>query len=146
MASSADSLCIRSVLLLLIGLKASARGTDPHKQPLHRVRSITFSSPTYLLYLSGFYVKDIGFSDQRHLPLRCGLTKVHLCLGCDFGSRFLQIHHWPCRELLVPPRESSSRFLQAPLLYCLLIPSFKGFGRTFTDSLLTIPVAHFETG
>ncbi|MDP3705374.1 MAG: hypothetical protein Q8R24_05640, partial [Legionellaceae bacterium] len=32
-------------------------------------------------------------------------------------------------------------FLQAPLLYCLLIPSFQGFGRTFTDSILTIPVA-----
>jgi hypothetical protein len=32
-------------------------------------------------------------------------------------------------------------FLQAPLLYCLLIPSFQGFDRTFTDSILTIPVA-----
>ena len=34
-------------------------------------------------------------------------------------------------------------FLQAPLLYCLLIPSFQGYGRNFTDSLLTIPVARW---
>lgn len=105
MASSARSLCIDSALLPLLGLKASARGTDPHKQLLHRVRSITFSSPTYLLYLSQIYGKDIGFGDHRHLPLYCGLPKVHSRLGCDFGSRFLQILHWLSSTLLVPPRE-----------------------------------------
>ena len=77
MASSANPLCISSAFLLCLGLKASARGTDPHKRLLHRVRSITFSSPTYLLYHNGFYVKDIGIGDHRHLPLRCSLPKVH---------------------------------------------------------------------
>ena len=141
MASSASSLCIDLALLLHLGLKASARGTDPHKQLLHRVRSITFSSPTYLLYLSQIYGKDIGFGDHRHLPLCCGLPKVHSRLGCDFGSRFLQILHWLASTHRIPPRECTCSFLQAPLRFRLLIPSFQGFSWTSTNSLLTIPVA-----
>jgi len=84
MASSVDSLCIRFVLLLRIGLKASARGTDPHKQPLRRVRSITISSPTYLLYPTRIYVKDIGFSGTGHLPLRGSLFKGSLSFRLRF--------------------------------------------------------------
>ena len=144
MASSANPLCISIALLLCLGLKASARGTVPHKRLLHRVRSISFSSPTYLLYHSGFYVKDIGIGDQRHLPLRCSLPKVHT----EFRLRFwLTLSSDPSlahTRTFFPPRVSSYEFLQAPLLYCLLIPSFQGFGRTFTNSILTIPVARSQ--
>ena len=62
MASSANPLCISAALLLCLGLKVSARGTDPHKRLLHRVRSITFSSPTYLLYLGRILRK--GYWDR----------------------------------------------------------------------------------
>ena len=84
MASSANSLCINIASLLCLGLKASARGTDPHRQLFHRVRSITFSPPTYLLYLNGFYVKDIGFSNPRYLPPRSGLIKGSLAFRLRF--------------------------------------------------------------
>jgi hypothetical protein len=33
------------------------------------------------------------------------------------------------------------KFLRAPLLYCLYIPSFQGYSWTFTSSLSTVPVA-----
>ena len=149
MASSANPLCISVALLLCLGLKASARGTDPHKRLLHRVRSISFSSPTYLLYPSRFYVKDIGIGDHRHLPLRCSLPKVHtkfrlrfwLKLSSDpsLAALFLQSPFFRGVKFYIPV--TLVWFLQAPLLYCLLIPSFQGFGRTFTNSILTIPVA-----
>jgi len=149
MASSANPLCISVALLLCLGLKASARGTDPHKRLLHRVSSISFSSPTYFLYPNRFYVKDIGFSDHRHLSSAEAYPKVHTKFRLRFWlklssepslpSLFLQSPFFRGVKFYIPV--TLVWFLQAPLLYCLLIPSFQGFGRTFTDSILTIPVA-----
>jgi hypothetical protein len=69
MALSAGSLCIDLALLPCLGLKASARGTDPHKQ-LFSPGKINNVFVAYLASLpQQIYVKDIGFGGPRHLPL-----------------------------------------------------------------------------
>jgi hypothetical protein len=109
MASSASSLCIRFLLLFSIGLKASARGTDPHKQLLHRVRSITISSPTYLLYLRQIYVKDIGFGNPRYLPLCCGLIKGSLAFRLRFRLKLLSDSSLAMLDRAVPSFRVNAR-------------------------------------
>ena len=40
------------------------------------------------------YGKVLGFDNHRYLTRSSSLTEVHLRLGGDFGSSFLQIPHW----------------------------------------------------